>query len=333
MFCKFAGSPAHPGGSWVRAMKFLKTWMSSLVGGLVGLAALGLAACGEKAPVEATTETAPAAAENKGPALWKVGDADTTIYLFGTVHVLPPELVWRTPLIDTALGESKAIYFETDIDPNPADMMGVIQGLGMYPASETLSNRLKPDDRTALAAAAEKLQTPMVILNQMKPWLAGVTLSERTITNAGYDVNSGVERKLSPDAITAGKEIRKLETVEEQLRVFADLPEDVQIAFLMDGVRQMDEESKILDDMVNAWARGDTDTLDKIMIEQDLAESPEIYKALLVNRNANWVKKLDELIKTEPGTFFVAVGAAHLIGNDSVIAQLQPLGHVPQRVE
>jgi uncharacterized protein len=315
-------------------MKSVKSSAALLRAGLVGVLALALAACGEKPTVEATTEPAAApAAAAKGPALWKIGDADTTIYLFGTVHVLPPELVWRTAQIDKALGESKAIYFETDINPNPAELMPVVQGLGMYPASEKLSDRLKPDDRTALAAAAEKLGFPMTVLDRMKPWLAGVTLSEQMITKAGYDVNSGVERKLSPDAIAGGKEIRKLETVEEQLRVFADLPEPVQVEFLMEGVRQMDEESKVLDDMVNGWAKGDTDMLDKIMIEQDLAESPEIYKALLVNRNANWVKKLDELIKTEPGTFFVAVGAAHLIGKDSVIAQLEPVGHKAERLE
>jgi uncharacterized protein len=296
----------------------------------VGIALLA-AACGEKPSVEAAT--APAEAAAKGPALWKIGDADTTIYLFGTVHVLPPDLVWRTAAIDRALSESKAIYFETDIDPDPATLTSVVQSIGMYPISETLSDRLKPIDRTALAAAAEKLDYPMTALDRMKPWLAAVTLSELMITNAGYDVSSGVERKLSPDAVSQGKQVRKLETVEEQLMVFADLPEAVQIQFLMDGVNQMEEEAKTLDDMVKSWARGDIDNLNKIMIEQDLAESPAIYDALLVKRNANWVIKLDDLIKTEPGTFFVAVGAAHLIGKDSVIAKLAPLGHAAERVE
>jgi len=304
----------------------MKFWKSALLG-----IALLATACGEKPSTEAA---APPAAETvKGPALWKVGDADTTIYLFGTVHVLPPELVWRTAAIDKALGEAKAIYFETDITPDPAKLISFVQGIGMYPPSESLSDRLKPVDRTAMAAAAEKLDYPLAALDRMKPWFAAVNLSEAMITNAGYDVDSGVERKLSPDAVSQGKEVRKLETVEEQLMVFADLPEDVQIQFLMDGVRQMEEEAKTLDDMVKTWARGDTDHLNKIMIEQDLAESPQIYDALLVKRNSNWVKKLDELIKGEPGTFFVAVGAAHLIGKDSVIAQLAPLGYTAERVE
>jgi uncharacterized protein YbaP (TraB family) len=286
-----------------------------------------LAACGEKpAPVAPVAEAA-------GPALWKVGDADTTVYLFGTVHVLPSELVWRTPQIDKALGEAKAVYFETDIDPDPNVINPIVQTLGMYPPSETLSDNLKPDDRTALAAAAEKLQLPMIILNKMKPWLAAVTVSEQMVSSAGFDVNSGVERKLLPSALSAGKEIRKLETVEEQLLVFADLSEDVQIAFLMDGVRQMDDESKTLDQMVNSWATGDVDALNKIMIEEDLAESPEVYQALLVNRNAHWVTEIDDLIKTQPGTYFIAVGAAHLAGKDSVIAKLTPLGYTVERLE
>jgi uncharacterized protein YbaP (TraB family) len=288
------------------------------------------AACGEKTPDAAPAE-APAVA--KGPALWKIGDADTTVYLFGTVHVLPPELSWRKPPVDKALGESKAIYFETDLDPDLNEMLPIIQQLGMYPQGEKLSDHLKPDDRTALEAAAEKLQTPMVALEQMKPWLAAVTLSERMITNAGYDVNSGVERRLAPDAKSAGKEIRKLETVEEQLLVFADLPEAVQIRFLMDGVKEIDEESTILDEMVNAWATGDVEKLNEIMIEEDLAENPEIYAALLVDRNANWVTEIDQLIKSEPGTFFFAVGAAHLTGKDSVMAKLVPLGYTAERVE
>jgi uncharacterized protein len=306
----------------------MKSW-KSLAFAVVAMAMTE--ACGEKAPDAPPAVEMPTAA--KGPALWKIGDADTTVYLFGTVHVLPPDLQWRKPPVDKALGEAKAVYFETDLDPSPADMLPIIQQLGMYPPAEKLSDRLKPDDRVALETAARDLQTPMAVLDRMKPWLAAVTLSEQMITNAGYDVNSGVERKLAPDARSAGKEIRKLETVQEQLLVFADLPEDVQIRFLMDGVKEIDKESTILDDMVNAWAAGDIAKLDRIMIEEDLAENPQIYAALLVNRNANWVAKIDQLVKTETGAFFIAVGAAHLTGKDSVISKLAPLGYVAERVE
>jgi uncharacterized protein YbaP (TraB family) len=127
--------------------------------------------------------------------------------------------------------------------------------------------------------------------------------------------------------------VRKFETVAEQLHAFADLPEDVQIDFLMEGVRELGKETETLNEMVAAWAAGDMAKLDQIMIEGDLAEMPEIYDALLVKRNANWVRKLDQLIKSEPGTFLVAVGAAHLIGKDSVFEMMKQLGYVAERVE
>jgi uncharacterized protein YbaP (TraB family) len=262
-----------------------------------------------------------------------VADDDTTVYLFGTVHVLPPTVEWRTNKIDRALADSKAVYFETDLDPAPNEILPVLQKLGMYPPSERLSDKLSAEDRAAFQKAAGELGLPAFQLDTMRPWLAGITLAEAMITKAGYDATSGVERKLAPSAAGAGKEIRKLETVEQQLLAFADVPEPAQLRFLMDGVHQMDEEATVLDTMVKAWAAGDVGQLEKIMIEEDFEEMPEIYDALLVKRNRNWAKQIDELIDAEAGTFFIAVGAAHLAGKDSVIQMLKPLGHTVERVE
>jgi len=316
--------------------------MMSLRTAAFALLAFAATACEQKAPApaapappEPTPEaTAPAPVELvANPAVWRTGDADTTIYLFGTVHILPPELEWRTPKIDSALSGSKAVYFETDLDPAPNDIMPVLQKLGMYPPSERLSDKLSEADRAALQKAAGELGLPAFQLDAMKPWLAGITIAEAMVTKAGYDVNSGVERKLAPTAIAAGKEIRKLETVEQQLLAFADVPEKAQLRFLMDGVRQMNEEPAILGEMVKAWAAGDTARLEHIMIEEDFQEMPEIYDAILVKRNSDWARKIDRLVKGEPGTFFIAVGAAHLVGKDSVIEKLKPFGLAAERVE
>ena len=314
---------------------------------LLAVAVLAIGACGEKttpatsvAPDSATAVSTPAIeTPNEGvpaaanPALWRTGDADTTVYLFGTVHVLPPTVEWRTQKIDSALSGSKAVYFETDLDPAPNDILPALQKLGMYPPSERLSDKLSDQDRAAFQKAANDLGLPAFQLDGMRPWLAGITIAEAMITRAGYDSGSGVERKLAPTAIAAGKEIRKLETVEQQLLAFADVPEKAQLRFLMDGVRQMDEEATVLDRMVKAWAAGDIEQLEKIMIEEDFKEMPEIYDALLVKRNRNWAAQIDKLVDVEAGTFFIAVGAAHLVGKDSVLEMLKPLGHPATRVE
>jgi uncharacterized protein YbaP (TraB family) len=313
--------------------------MLSLKTAALALLAFAATACEKKAPVPAASTPEPETAApapvalTANPAVWRTGDVDTTVYLFGTVHVLPPELEWRTPKIDGVLAEAKAVYFETDLDPAPNDILPVLQKLGMYPPSERLSDKLSEEDRAALQKAAGELGLPAFQLDAMKPWLAGITIAEAMVTKAGYDVNSGVERKLAPTAIAAGKEIRKLETVEQQLLAFAEVPETAQLRFLMDGVRQMNEEPVILGEMVKAWAAGDVARLEHIMIEEDFREMPEIYDALLVKRNADWARKIDRLAKDEAGTFFIAVGAAHLVGKDSVIEMLKPLGLVAERVE
>lgn len=291
------------------------------------------AACGKKPEPVAETPAPAATPVSDGPALWSLGDADTKVYLFGTVHILPPGMAWRTAKIDAALAEAKAVYFETDINPEPKSFGAMVEELGLYPQGQRLSDRLTPEQRASLAKAANDLAVPMVYLESMKPWLAATTLGQQVIVKAGYDPNSGVERTLEPVAVAAGKEIRKMESVEEQLLAFADLPEAVQVKYLMDGVEELTEEQTLLKRLVDAWAAGDVAGLEAIMIEGDLAEMPEVYDALLVKRNATWTGKIDALIREEAGVFFIAVGAAHLAGKDSVVQMLAAAGREVTRVE
>lgn len=294
------------------------------------LALATLTACSEEKPAPPTPPVADAPPK---PAIWKVADADTTVYLFGTVHVLPPTLTWHSPAVDKALGEAKAVYFETDTEGDPMMFREIVERLGKYSPSERLSDRLSLEDLELLKSALAKLDMPLIAIESMRPWFAGVVISEAVVRKAGYDVTSGVESVLRPAATKAGKEIRFLETVEEQMTSFSTLPEDVQIHFLTGGLAEIDTATQELDALVNAWKAGDVDALTRLLIDDDLAIIPELYDALLKHRNANWAPQIDTLLKSETGTFLVAVGAAHLIGPDSVIEMLKPLGHPAERVQ
>lgn len=297
------------------------------------LALATLTACSDEKPVVQTVAAEPAAEAPPKPAIWKISDADTTVYLFGTVHVLPPTLTWHSPALDKALEEAKAVYFETDVEIDPMVFREIIQRLGVYQPSEKLSDRLAPKDFDLLKEALAKLELPLIAIESMRPWYAGVVISEAVVRRAGYDVTSGVESVMRPAASAAGKQIRFLETIEQQMASFATLPEPVQIKFLTSGLAEIDTAADDLGALVNAWKAGETDELNKLLIEDDLGHIPEVYDALLKNRNANWAPELDKLMKSETGTFLVAVGAAHLIGKDSVIEMLRPMGHVAERVQ
>lgn len=274
-----------------------------------GLAALAV--------LTATTFAAlPAAAD---PAVWVVRDADSTIYLLGTVHVLRPDTVWRTPAIDKALAEADELWIEVEAD-DPAAMQPLVRRYGLDPANP-LSSKLTPEQKARLDVAAAGMGASGAALEPLRPWLAGLTLSMGPLVKAGYDPASGVEAKLKAAARDAGKPIRTLETLEQQIGFFADLPPKVELAFLMSALDEMETGPAMLDALVAAWSAGDVQALDGLMVEDMAADYPELHEALLVRRNKDWAGQIQTLLAGK-GVSVIAVGVAHLVGEDSVQAQL-----------
>jgi uncharacterized protein YbaP (TraB family) len=289
---------------------------------------LALTACGP-----APADPVESAAGGARPALWQVSDADTTVYLFGTIHMLPQGLSWQTPVIAKALGEAQAVYLEADVEGDPREIGALVDSLGRLPPGETLSSKLQPQQRQDLLAAAGKLRLAPAALETMRPWLAAVTLADAAVRDAGYSTGAGVEAAIRSEARRAGKEERFLESVEQQLSALANLPEDVQLAWLDFTAADIDGAAASLRQMVDAWIAGDTDGLARLLIEDDIARLPALKEALLTHRNSGWARQIDIILDNESGTVFMAVGAAHLVGEDSVQAQLTTRGHTAARVE
>jgi uncharacterized protein YbaP (TraB family) len=259
------------------------------------------------------------AVKDADPALWVVKDSDTTIYLFGTVHVLKPGLSWFDEAIKTAFDKSDELVLEM-IEPDTATMQGLIMKTALNPAGPTLTEKLPADKREAYAKALADVGVPAVALDRFDPWFAAVTLSVAGLPKLGYDPASGAERTLSAAAKTANKQVIGLETAEQQLGYFDALPEPLQIQFLVSTVDEYPKMATELEKMIASWSAGDPETLGKTMNEE-LADTPEIAKILLADRNARWAEWIGKRME-KPGTLFVAVGAGHLAGAESVQAQL-----------
>lgn len=252
----------------------------------------------------------------EGPALWKVADEDTTIYLFGTVHVLTKDTVWYDAEIDAALSSSDTVVTEIAMDPqSEAAMQQLAMQRGISMDGTTLRSLLNEEQTAAYEAALAGLGAPPEAFDQFKPWLAGLTMSVLPLMQQGYDPNAGVDKVILSKAPDTAKDA--LETAEFQLGIFDGLPQDDQIAFLMDAVEGVDEAKTIIDRMVAEWVEGDPDGLSDVMNES-LEEDPDLAEALLYSRNRNWAEWIDERLDTTPGTVFIAVGAGHLAGENSV---------------
>ncbi|HSG34350.1 MAG TPA: TraB/GumN family protein [Sphingomonadaceae bacterium] len=262
------------------------------------------------------------------PALWRVADKDTTIYLFGTVHALPRDLVWYEPHIARALEASSQLVTEVDA-AEAAKMPDLVAAKAVLPEGQTLRSLMSEEDRQAYDEVLVSLGLPVQSFDAYKPWFAAITLSLLPILNAGYETESGVEEvllsKIHPDTTR-----HALETVEYQLDLFDQLPLEAQLTYLKQVVDSAPELTSQLDQMVGRWLAGDAKALAELMNAQET--DPELYERLITTRNANWAVWIDDRLD-EPGTVFVAVGAGHLAGKGSVQEQLKRRGISSARVK
>ena len=268
------------------------------------------------------------------PALWQISDPDTTIYLFGTIHLLPDNLKWRTAKFDQAVEASQQLVVETIVDQqHPQEVQAAMFSLGVRPNLPPIEDRIPKADVPKLRAYLAKAGIPEKGLDRMETWLAWLTLVSTEFKDMGLKGTDGPEEVLRQQFLSEHKPIGQLETPTEQFGFFDRLPEAAQRKLFVDqlvegGSKNMDSSYK---EMLSPWSRGDVKTMG-IAFNRDLNSSPELKASLLEQRNANWAKWIEQRL-AQPGTILVAVGAGHLAGKDSVIARLQKDGYKVTRLQ
>ncbi|GAA4716524.1 TraB/GumN family protein [Sphingomonas lutea] len=286
---------------------------------------MGLLAAAPLAPAQAK---APA----PKPALWAVSDSDTTVYLFGTIHLLPDNYAWRTPRFEQAVAGSQQLVVETIVDEsNPHEMLGALAGLGFSKGQPPITARVPAAKRAALEAAIAKSGIPRANFDGMETWAAAFMLLGTQFREMGLKTGQGVEPALRTTFTQQGKTVGQLETNRDQLSFFDALPEPAQRALLEGAIEPPQDMSKEFQAMVAAWSRGDVQAIARTFNEQ-MAASPALQEILMKRRNANWKNWVQRRMAT-PGSVMVAVGAGHLAGRDSLIDMLKDGGFKVRRVQ
>jgi uncharacterized protein len=309
-----------------------KTLLASATAIACSLGSAAMAQTPSEAPVAVEAldpvKASPPAPKDVDPALWMVKDEDTTIYLFGTVHILKPGLSWFDEGIKTAFDASDRLVLEM-VEPPAAETQALFSKLAIDTSGKTLRSKMTDSDRPIYEAALGKIGLPAEALDPLDPWAAAVTLSVVAMQKQGFDINSGAEKQLTAAAKAASKPIGGVETMEYQLGIFDNMPETEQVRFLIESAKVIDNSEQMMDRMVALWGTPDPDGLGRLMNEG--LTSRVLYDALLTRRNANWAKWIDEQME-KPGTTFMAVGAGHLAGPTSVQALLPAYGLSAERV-
>ena len=324
-------------GSRIAAYPGLRRWMGVAFLSLVcGTCASGQAAPGNT-PAPGTEQAAQphlaAPAKVAGPvveatpAIWKVQGAHETVYLFGTVHVMKPNVHWQTPVVMDAFRKSGTLYLEIADVTDTAAVQPLIMKYGMDMA-HPLSGKISKDDTARLDEAAKSMGMPgEQMFEPMQPWLVTMTLSVLPMLKSGYAADSGIDAVLLGDAKQDGKKVEGLETAEQQVHLLADFPLEQQVAMLHEELGQLPDSQSRTEETVTDWVHGDVDKIASVEDGDLRAKHPELYKRLVVERNTRWADELAKLLASDtPGTVFVAVGAAHLAGPDSVEKLLEAKG-------
>jgi uncharacterized protein YbaP (TraB family) len=259
-----------------------------------------------------------------------VRDADTTLYLFGTVHLLPKDLAWFEADVAKAFAAASELKLEILPQDDPTAMTPLVIQHALDLSGRTMAQRLSPNDHAAYVAVLQRLGLPAEAMEQMEPWFVTLTTAAMLYAKQGLDAESGVETVLAKAARQAGKAITALETPEQQFSLLESTPESEQLAMLQELIQRPEQAQSLTRQIVDVWAQGDAEATGTLMNE-NLKRTPQTSRMLLTERNIRWAQQLQERL-ARPGVVFVAVGAGHLTGTTSVQELLSKAGFQVERV-
>lgn len=265
------------------------------------------------------------------PALWAVKDRDSTIYLFGTMHVLTDGADWRTPAYDKALADSTVVWFETDVDADPEAIGPLLVRYG-FDLQTPLSKKVSPATMAAVREALKAFPGPPSMIDSMQPWTAGLMIQLAPMMGGEFSGEAGADSVLNKEARANGQTIRYFESAEQQVRFFADLPQAVQIQFLEDSLEGTAMGGADLEEVQAGWIEGDVQAFGAALTTAMRDERPELYDALIRGRNLLWAGVIDGEMRGR-GVQMVNVGALHLVGQDGLVVLLRKRGFVVERVQ
>ncbi len=271
-----------------------------------------------------------AGAAQAEPALWQVTGGRSTVYLFGSVHLLPEGGFSVQGDLADALDDAGRVCLE--IDPAATDEAST--------ATITLARAIDPDgrdlfellgpDADRVRASAEDAGVPLDALAMFEPWFAGLMVSVMALQSHGYDAQHGVEQIIEAAAQKDGKGGCGLETLDGQLGLLDGLPADLQKEILMQAIDEAGDIEDKIEPMISAWRTGDERGLER-SLDDDFDGYPELADALIYERNARWAVQVDEMLQGDEDVLLV-VGAMHLIGDRGLPALLEKRGFTVRRM-
>lgn len=281
------------------------------------------------AVVSSAFAPAPASGGSGKGFMWRVERAGRVGWLVGSIHVLSPDYYPLPDAMEKAFLRSTTLLEEADITQMTSpEVVHLLTTKAIYTDGETLKTQLSPETYQMMSERLARFGLPIETFERMRPWMMTLTLVAAEMKRAGFDSELGVDRHFLDKAARVGKKFETLETLAEQLDLFASFSPKLQEAMLRDTLKSLDTEIGQMKTVADVWRSGDAEGLERIVLEPMMKE-PALYDALIVQRNRNWVPKIEACFSG--GHCFVVVGAAHLLGPDGLLATLRQKGYSIQQ--
>lgn len=275
-------------------------------------------------------QPSPATEEASRGCLWEVSTEKGTLFLVGTVHLLKPGTHVVSPAAEAAFEQSQTILLELDLDEAESPASRQLFARKALLEGGTLKDKVSSETLALAIEKTEALGLPFDRLSNLKPWSLSLSLTLFKLQTLGFDPRHGVDRYYFDQGKQAGKEIGALETMEYQLDLFDGMSDRLQEELLRQTLGDLDHLGEETEQLVQAWSQGEVEVLEELM-EKSFEDYPDLYQRLVVERNKNWVLRIEPLLN-RPGTTLVVVGALHLVGEESVVELLKKQGYAVKQL-
>ena len=261
---------------------------------------------------------------------WKVTGKGGVVYLVGSIHLLSKDFYPLNPAIEAAYKDADLLVEEVDMAEmlDPTAQMGFLTR-GMLPSATPLEKVISPATYALVTKRAADLGLPVEPFKLLKPWLVALMLVQTEWQKAGFDPELGIDKHFYDQAKAEGKTTQGLETADYQISRLDDMTMEQQEHLLSESLKDLDAEKANMARLVESWRAGDVPGVERIVLSE-LKQEPLLYQRLLVERNRNWMPKIEALF-ARPRHAIVVVGAAHLVGPDGLIAMLRAKGYTVEQ--
>ena len=263
--------------------------------------------------------------------LWELQGTRGRVQLLGSIHFLRASDYPLPEAMERAYDDADVIIMELDMDDlDQMRAQATIMQMAVDPQGRNLETLIGSADYAQARKDAEAIGVQLDMFQLFEPWFASLQITQLRLMQLGFDPNLGLEQQWSVRARSDGKEVRGLETLEDQLGALDSMPDKVQKKFLLMTIEEAVRAESMIDRTLNAWRNGDLATLEGETTEA-LRDQPQVYQKLLVDRNRSWTGQITKLAR-DGGNYLVVVGSAHLLGADSVLVMLEEAGYPARRI-